>query len=58
MLVGDNWIGKVVNALQASPDWSSTAMFITYDDCGCFYDHVPPGQESRRHACRAFACRW
>ncbi|HEY3832095.1 MAG TPA: alkaline phosphatase family protein [Acidimicrobiia bacterium] len=43
MLVGDNWIGKVVNAIQAGPDWSSTAIFITYDDCGCFYDHVPPG---------------
>ena len=43
MLVGDNWIAQVVNALQKSPEWSSTAIFITYDDCGCFYDHVPPG---------------
>src|SRR5205823_1884136 len=43
MLVGDNWIARVVNALQQSPQWSSTAVFITYDDCGCFYDHVPPG---------------
>src|SRR4051812_9987992 len=42
MLLGDNWIGKVVTALQAGPEWSSTAIFITYDDCGCFYDHVPP----------------
>ncbi len=42
MLVGDNWIAKVVNALQSSRDWSSTAIFITYDDCGCFYDHVAP----------------
>jgi phospholipase C len=24
------------------PDWDSTAIFITWDDCGCFYDHVPP----------------
>jgi phospholipase C len=43
MLSGDNWIGKVMNALQSGPEWSSTAVFITYDDCGCFYDHVPPG---------------
>jgi phospholipase C len=43
MAVGDNWIGKVVTALEASPEWSSTALFITYDDCGCFYDQVPPG---------------
>jgi phospholipase C len=43
MLSGDNWIGKVVTALEKSPEWSSTAIFITYDDCGCFYDHVTPG---------------
>jgi len=44
MRSGDNWIGKVVDAIEHSPDWSSTAIFITYDDCGCFYDHVPPGK--------------
>ena len=44
MRVGDNWIGQAVNALMHSPDWSSTAVFITYDDCGCFYDHVRPGR--------------
>jgi phospholipase C len=43
MIHGDNWIGQVMNALQSSSEWSSTAVFITYDDCGCFYDHVPPG---------------
>jgi len=42
MKVGDNWIGRVVSALEHGPDWSSTAIFLTYDDCGCFYDHVPP----------------
>jgi phospholipase C len=43
MIKGDNWIGKVVSAIQAdAADWPSTAIFITYDDCGCFYDHVPP----------------
>ena len=44
MLFGDNWVGKVVNALEKSPQWSSTAIFLTYDDCGCFYDHVAPPQ--------------
>jgi phospholipase C len=43
MVAGDNWIGQVVRHLERSPNWSSTAIFITYDDCGCFYDHVPPG---------------
>lgn len=42
MAVGDNWIGSVMSAIQNGPEWSSTAVFITYDDCGCFYDHVPP----------------
>jgi phospholipase C len=42
MTQGDNWIGKVVSAVEHGPQWSSTAIFITYDDCGCFYDHVAP----------------
>jgi phospholipase C len=42
--VGDNWIGKLTATLEASPEWSSTALFITYDDCGCFYDQVAPGK--------------
>ena len=42
MARGDNWIGRVVRAIEKGPDWSSTAIFITYDDCGCFFDHVAP----------------
>ena len=42
MSTGDNYIGSAVSAIQASPDWASTAIFITYDDCGCFFDHVNP----------------
>jgi phospholipase C len=42
MTQGDNWIGQAVNAVEQGPDWASTAIFITWDDCGCFYDHVPP----------------
>ncbi|HMD45238.1 MAG TPA: alkaline phosphatase family protein [Acidimicrobiales bacterium] len=42
MQVGDNWIGQVINAIESGPDWSSTAILLTWDDCGCFYDHVPP----------------
>jgi phospholipase C len=44
MRVGDNWIGQIMSELQRSPQWKSTAVFITYDDCGCFYDHVRPGK--------------
>jgi phospholipase C len=39
---GDNWIGQVVSAIMNGPQWRSTAIFLTWDDCGCFYDHVPP----------------
>jgi phospholipase C len=39
---GDDWIGRVVSAIENGPDWNSTAIFITWDDCGCFYDHVNP----------------
>lgn len=45
MLVGDNYIGEEVSAVESGPDAASTTIFIYYDDCGCFYDHVtpPPG---------------
>lgn len=42
MRQGDNWIGRVVAAIENGPQWRSTTIFIAYDDCGCFYDHVPP----------------
>ena len=43
MAKGDNWLGHQVATVMNGPDWGSTAVFITWDDCGCFYDHVPPG---------------
>jgi phospholipase C len=43
MTAGDNWVGQVASAVMNGPDWNTTALFITYDDCGCFYDQVPPG---------------
>ncbi len=33
---------KVVLALLNSPLWPKTALFITYDENGGFFDHVPP----------------
>ncbi len=44
MLKGDNYIEGLVNAVMRGPraQWESTVIFITYDDCGCFYDHVAP----------------
>jgi phospholipase C len=33
------WIARVVDEVQQSPDWSSTAIVITYDDSDGWYDH-------------------
>ena len=40
--VGENWTVKVVDAVMNSPDWAHTAIFLTWDDFGGFYDNVPP----------------
>ncbi len=39
----DNWVGSLVKTVMHGPEWRSTALFITWDDCGGFYDQVPPG---------------
>ncbi|MEX2202672.1 MAG: alkaline phosphatase family protein [Actinomycetota bacterium] len=41
---GENWTTKVLNAVMESPMWRETAVFLTWDDYGGFYDHVPPPQ--------------
>jgi phospholipase C len=41
---GENWSTKVIDAIMRSPDWETTAIFLTWDDYGGFYDHVPPPQ--------------
>jgi phospholipase C len=43
MTEGDNWVGQIAAAVMRGPQWKSTVLFITWDDCGCFYDQVPPG---------------
>lgn len=39
---GENWTVHILNALMRGSDWSSTALFLTWDDFGGFYDHVAP----------------
>jgi len=39
---GPSWVASIVNAIGNSPYWSNTAIFITWDDWGGFYDHVAP----------------
>ncbi len=40
--VGQKFASDVVHALFASPQWAHVAMFLTYDEHGGIYDHVPP----------------
>jgi phospholipase C len=39
---GPSWVASIVNAIGNSPYWSTTAIFITWDDWGGWYDHVAP----------------
>ncbi|MDQ1481785.1 MAG: hypothetical protein QOI44_2646, partial [Actinomycetota bacterium] len=39
---GQSFVTSLVNAVMSSPNWSSTAIFINWDDWGGFYDHVKP----------------
>jgi len=39
---GPAWVASVVNAIGTSKYWSSTAIFVTWDDWGGWYDHVTP----------------
>ena len=39
---GPDWVASIVNAIGQSQYWNSTAIFITWDDWGGWYDHVDP----------------
>jgi phospholipase C len=39
---GMRHVTRLVNAAVRGPDWERTAIFITWDDWGGFYDHVVP----------------
>jgi phospholipase C len=39
---GMSYVTGLINAVMRSPDWSSTAIFLTWDDWGGFYDNVVP----------------
>lgn len=40
---GEATVALIVNALTANPSlWAKTVLFVTYDENGGFFDHVPP----------------
>jgi phospholipase C len=40
--VGEQFVAQVVHAITHSPNWRHTVLFLTYDEHGGYYDHVPP----------------
>ncbi len=42
ILKGELWLIELTNSVEKSPIWNSTAIFITWDDPGGYYDQVPP----------------
>ena len=39
---GMAYVTRLINAVMEGPDWDRSAIFLTWDDWGGFYDHVPP----------------
>jgi phospholipase C len=39
---GQRYVTRLIDTVMRGPDWDSTAIFLTWDDWGGFYDHVPP----------------
>ncbi len=42
MQFGELFVANVTDALEKSPNWSSAALFFTYDEHGGLFDHMPP----------------
>src|SRR4029077_6207453 len=50
---GQSYVTSLVNAVMRSKDWSSSAIFLAWDDWGGFYDHVaPPGVDQNGYGLR------
>jgi len=43
--IGERWVVSVVNRVMESSFWPTTAIFITWDEGGGYYDHVVPSRE-------------
>ncbi len=39
---GQAYVTSLINSIMQGPNWDSTAIFLTWDDWGGFYDHVQP----------------
>ncbi len=44
---GQAFVTRAINAVMQGPNWDSTVIFLTWDEWGGFYDHVPPVKVDR-----------
>ena len=42
LITGENHVEQLIDAIRTSRDWDHTAIIITYDENGGFWDHVAP----------------
>jgi len=47
VMSGDIHISELIARIKASPLWASTAIIVTYDENGGFWDHVAPPKGDR-----------
>ncbi len=43
--MGERWVVSIVNRVMESSFWPTTAIFITWDEGGGYYDHVVPSRD-------------
>lgn len=57
---GMEYVTAIVNAVMQTPYWQNTAIFVTWDDYGGFYDHMAPPNVDRNagpHPIQGFGLR-
>jgi phospholipase C len=54
LMFGQALIAAIYTALATGPHWQNCTFVITYDECGGFFDHVPPPMTADDHAAAGF----
>lgn len=44
---GQAYVTRLINAVMRGPQWRSSAIFLSWDEWGGMYDHVPPPRADR-----------